>query len=174
MDINKIPAGKDVPHSINVIIEIPLGGDPIKYELDKDSGALFVDRFLNTSMVYPANYGFMPHTLSQDGDPVDCLVMSRVPVFPGVVIPSRPIGVLKMEDESGPDEKILCVPLDKTKPFYSEVSCISDLPEIRVKQVEHFFAHYKALDPGKWVKIEGWGDVEESKKLILEGLERAK
>lgn len=174
MDINKIAIGKNPPEELNVIIEIPMGGEPVKYELDKDSGALFVDRFMHTAMRYPANYGFLPHTLAEDGDPCDAMVVGPVPVVPGAVIPARPIGVLLMEDEGGLDEKILCVPDDKLKPFYSKVFSYNDLPSILLHQIEHFFAHYKALEPGKWVDIKGWRDMEVAKKMVTDGIERAK
>jgi inorganic pyrophosphatase len=173
MDLTKIPAGKNPPHDINVVIEIPLGGAPIKYEVEKESGAMFVDRFLHTAMYYPANYGFVPHTLSDDGDPVDVLVVSTIGVTVGAVMRSRPIGVLMMEDESGQDEKILAVPHSKLHPFYDNVQTYTDLPAILLKQIEHFFAHYKDLEPGKWVKITGWGNADEAARLIQEGLDKA-
>ena len=170
MDIKKIPIGKNPPDEVNVIIEIPQGGNPIKYEFDKESGAIFVDRFLHTSMVYSSNYGFIPHTLSADGDPVDALVICQMPVIPGAVIPSRPIGALVMEDESGGDEKILMVPVDKLHPFYSKIKTYKDLPEILVEQIAHFFQHYKDLEKGKWVKIVQWVGPEEAKALISKGI----
>jgi inorganic pyrophosphatase len=172
MDISKIPLGKNPPHDINVVIEIPQGGAPVKYEMDKESGAMFVDRFLNTAMFYPANYGFIPHTLSEDGDPADCMVVVPVEVVPGVVIRARPIGALLMEDESGMDEKILAVPVDKLHSMYSHVQSYKDLPEYLLKQIEHFFAHYKDLEPNKWVKISGWKDALEAKTLILAAKQR--
>jgi inorganic pyrophosphatase len=174
MNLKKIPIGKNPPTDINVIIEIPLGSDPIKYEVDKDSGAMFVDRFLHTAMYYPVNYGFVPHTLSEDGDPVDVMVVGRHGVNVGAVLRSRPIGVLLMEDESGQDEKILAVPHSKLHPFYDEVQIYSDLPTILLQQIEHFFAHYKDLEPGKWVKVAGWGDQTVAAGLIQAGIERAK
>ena len=174
MDIMKIPTGKNAPAEINVIIEIPIGGEPIKYELDKASGAMFVDRFLHTSMVYPANYGFVPHTLSDDGDPVDVLVVGRRPIIPGAVICCRPIGAILMEDESGQDEKIVAVPVDKLHPFYSNVKSYLDLPEIMRDQFAHFFEHYKDLEKGKWVKVSKWVGTEEAKALIVAGIENAK
>lgn len=174
MDINKISAGKNPPHDVNVVIEIAKGGQPIKYELDKDSGALFVDRFLHTSMVYPENYGFIPHTLSDDGDPVDVLVITHIPVVPGAVIRSRPIGALLMEDESGQDEKILAVPVDKLHSFYKDVKSYEDLPKIVCDTISHFFERYKDLEPGKWVKVKGWVGAEEAAKLIEQGIENAK
>lgn len=173
MDMKHISVGENPPHDINVIIEIPLGGQPVKYEVDKKSGAMFVDRFLHTAMFYPANYGFIPHTLSDDGDPVDMMIVGPIPVVPGAVIRSRPIGVLMMEDESGVDEKIIGVPVDKLHPFYTKVTSYRDLPEIMLDQIAHFFEHYKDLEPGKWVRIKGWGDVDEAAKLIEQGIERA-
>jgi inorganic pyrophosphatase len=173
MDIKNIPAGKHPPYDVNVVIEIPLGGDPIKYEVDKESGAMFVDRFLHTSMHYPANYGFIPHTLSDDGDPVDVMVVSQIGVTVGAVMRSRPIGVLLMEDESGKDEKILAVPHSKLHPFYDDVQSYSDLPPILLQQIEHFFAHYKDLEPGKWVKVTGWADAAHAAKTIQEGIDKA-
>lgn len=173
MNINKIPAGKNIPDEFNVIIEIPIGGDPIKYEVDKDSGALFVDRFLHTAMVYPANYGFIPHTLSEDGDPCDVMVVGRRPLMPGCVITCRPIGAIIMEDESGQDEKIIAVPVDKLHPFYRDVKSYEDLPPLLADQFTHFFEHYKDLEDGKWVKVKEWVGVEETKKLIVQGLEAA-
>ena len=174
MDIKKIPVGKNPPYEVNVIIEIPLGGNPVKYEMDKESGAMFVDRFLHTAMYYPCNYGFIPHTLSQDGDPVDAAVLAQVPVTPGVVIASRPIGVLIMEDEGGIDEKILCVPVDKLHPYYSNVGSYRDIRPILLEQIAHFFEHYKDLERGKWVKVQRWGEAEEAQALIREGIERAR
>lgn len=166
MDMSKIPAGKNPPWDINVIIEVPMGAEPIKYEMDKDSGAMFVDRFLHTAMHYPCNYGFIPHTLSGDGDPADVLVVGRRPLMPGCVIPVRPIGVLLMEDEKGQDEKILAVPQSRLHPFYSEVQSYKDLPPILIHQIAHFFEHYKDLEDNKWVKIIGWRDAEEAAKMI--------
>jgi inorganic pyrophosphatase len=173
MDINRIAVGKAPPYDINAVIEIPAGGSPVKYELDKDSGALFVDRFLHTAMFYPANYGFIPHTLSSDGDPCDVLVVSHVPVVAGAVIRSRPIGALKMEDEAGGDEKIIAVPVDKLHPFYNDVQIYSDLPLILLQQIEHFFVHYKDLEKGKFVKSSGWVGPDEAAKMITEGIVRA-
>ena len=173
MDIKAISAGKNPPHDINVVIEIPQGGQPVKYEIDKESGALFVDRFLHTSMIYPANYGFIPQTLSDDGDPCDVLVLSQSPVVAGCVIRSRPIGALLMEDESGQDEKILAVPVDKLNPYYSNVKSYTDLPEILRDQIKHFFEHYKDLEKGKWVKVLKWVGPEEAGKLIEDGLKKA-
>lgn len=174
MDISKLPIGDDAPNEFNVIIEVPMGGNPVKYELDKDSGAMFVDRFLHTAMHYPCNYGFIPHTLSDDGDPVDAAVLGQHVVAPGSVIPSRPIGVLMMEDESGVDEKILCVPIDKLHPYYEEVKSYEDVRPILIEQIAHFFTHYKDLEHGKWVKVTGWEGPERAKELIQEGIERVK
>ncbi len=174
MRIDQIPVGKNVPEDVNVIVEVPIGGEPIKYELDKASGALVVDRFLYTSMRYPGNYGFIPHTLSGDGDPCDVLVANSRAIAPGAVISVRPVGVLLMEDNSGMDEKIIGVPSAHLTQRYDGVHNYNDLPDITLKQIEHFFAHYKDLEPGKWVKISRWGDAEEARKLILEGIERAK
>lgn len=172
MDISKIPAGKNPPHDVNAVIEIPIGGVPIKYEFDKESGALFVDRFLHTAMFYPGNYGFVPQTLSEDGDPCDIIVITTVGVVPGAVIRCRPIGALIMEDESGQDEKILAVPVDKLHSFYSDVKSYKDLPPVLCEQIAHFFEHYKDLEKGKWVKIADWVDAEGAAKLIQEGLDR--
>ena len=173
MDISKISAGKDFPNDVNVIIEIPIGGVPVKYEVDKDSGAMFVDRFLHTAMFYPCNYGFIPHTLSDDGDPVDVLVAGPIPVVPGAVIRARPVGVLIMEDEAGQDEKILAVPVDKLHPYYSNVENYTDLRDVLLDQIAHFFEHYKDLEKDKWVKIVRWGDAAEAaemiKKSVVEG-----
>lgn len=166
MDLSKISIGKKPPFDINVVIEIPLGGEPVKYEVDKESGAMFVDRFLHTAMYYPCNYGFVPHTLSDDGDPIDVLVVGRHAVVPGSVLRSRPVGVLKMEDEAGQDEKILAVPHPKLHPFYDDVESYSDLPSVLIRQIEHFFAHYKDLEEGKWVKVTGWEGPEEAARLI--------
>lgn len=173
MDISKIPLGNNPPWDINVIIEVPLGSDPVKYELDKASGAMFVDRFLHTSMHYPGNYGFVPHTLAEDGDPVDVLVVGRVPVVPGAVLRARPVGVLIMEDEEGNDEKILAVPVDDLHPFWSNISSFRDLPKTLVETVAHFFGHYKDLEDGKWVKVKRWGEAEEATELIRQGIANA-
>jgi inorganic pyrophosphatase len=170
MDLSKISAGKNPPHDINVVIEVPQGGSPVKYEIDKESGALFVDRYLHTSMVYPADYGFIPNTLCGDGDPCDVLVVSHTPVVPGAVIRCRPIGALLMEDDGGKDEKILAVPVDKLYPFYANVKSYKDLPPILCDQIAHFFQHYKDLEKGKWVKISGWVDAEEAGKLIEQSI----
>lgn len=173
MDISKISIGEEPPMDINVIIEVAMRSDPVKYELDKESGALYVDRFLHTSMMYPGNYGFIPHTLAEDGDPVDVLVVGRTPVIAGSVLRSRPIGVLLMEDEAGPDEKILAVPVNKLKPFYSDTQEYTDVPQVLLHEIEHFFSQYKALEPGKFVKIAGWGDAAKAAQMITEGIERA-
>lgn len=172
MDLSKIPVGKNPPWDINVVIEIPQGGQPVKYEVDKESGAVYVDRFLHTAMFYPANYGFVPNTLSLDGDPADVLVVSTVPVVPGAVLRARPVGVLIMEDEAGMDEKILAVPVDKLHSYYSNVKERGDLPQPLLDQIAHFFEHYKDLEKGKWVKVVRWGDAEEAAKLIAESITR--
>lgn len=166
MDISKIQTGQNPPNDINVIIEIPQGGHPVKYEMDKNSGAMFVDRFLHTSMIYPGNYGFIPHTLSADGDPCDVLVITQIPVIPGAVVRCRPIGVLMMEDESGNDEKILAVPVDSLHPFYTGIKTYTDLPKILIQQIEHFFRRYKDLEVGKWSAVTKWGGPEEAKAVI--------
>ena len=166
MDISKISIGENPPMDINVIIEVPLGGEPIKYEMDKDSGAMFVDRFLYTSMHYPCNYGFIPHTLSDDGDPCDVLVVGQRALMPGSVIRSRPVGVLLMEDEAGLDEKIVSVPHSKLTPYYDEIESYKDLPQVLQDRIPHFFAHYKDLEKDKWVKIVGWEDAAHAAELI--------
>ena len=174
MDLSSIPPGRDPPRDIHAVIEIPLGGVPVKYEMDKASGALFVDRFLHTAMFYPGNYGFIPHTLSDDGDPCDVLVVSQIPVVAGAVIRCRPVGALIMEDEAGSDEKILAVPVDALHPFYMGVSSYRDLPQIMCDQISHFFQHYKDLEKGKWVKIAKWLDDPDAERLVMEGIARAK
>ena len=174
MQLEAIPVGKNPPDDVNVVIEVPIGGEPIKYEMDKASGALFVDRFLHTPMRYPGNYGFVPQTLSDDGDPIDVLIASTRPIIPGAVINVRPIGVLKMSDEGGEDEKIIAVPSDKLTKRYLKVREVTDLPEISLDQIKHFFEHYKDLEPGKWVKVTGWGDAAEARRMITEAIERAK
>ncbi len=173
MDVAKIPVGVDPPFDLNAIIEIPQGGEPVKYELNKESGAMFVDRFLHTAMFYPGNYGFIPHTLSADGDPCDVLVVGQVPVVPGAVIRCRPIGALLMQDEAGPDEKVVAVPVDKLHPFYSGVKSYQDLPPILTEQVAHFFQHYKDLEKGKWVTIVRWVGPEEAAQLVTDAIARA-
>ncbi len=172
MNLDDISVGNNPPTDINVIIENPMGGDPVKYEVDKKSGVMMVDRFLHTAMSYPGNYGFIPHTLSEDGDPVDCLVISTVPVMPGAILPARPVGVLIMEDEAGMDEKILAVPVDRLHPYHNNIHNHSDLRPILLEQIEHFFKHYKDLEKGKWVKTVRWGDAAEAQKLVLEGIAR--
>ena len=174
MSYNNIPPGKDAPNDIYVVIEIPTNSDPIKYEVDKDSDALFVDRFLGTPMFYPANYGYIPNTLSEDGDAADVMVVTPYPVVAGSVIRCRPVGMLRMEDESGIDAKIVAVPHEKLTPIYKNVQEYTDLPELLLKQMEHFFTHYKDLEPGKWVKISGWGGSDEAKQEILKSIEAAK
>lgn len=174
MNISKIAIGSNPPDDINVIIEVPIGGEPIKYELDKDSGALFVDRFLHTPMRYPGNYGFVPHTLSEDGDPIDVLICNTRPIIPGGVINCVPIGVLDMEDDGGQDEKLIAVPSSDMTKRYEGVREYTDLPLITREQVEHFFTHYKDLEPGKWVKIREWGSAARAKQLLTEAIERAK
>jgi inorganic pyrophosphatase len=173
MRIDAIAVGADPPKDVNVIVEVPIGGEPIKYELDKASGTLVVDRFLHTPMRYPGNYGFVPHTLSADGDPIDVLVANTRPIVPGAVINVRPIGVLKMVDDAGRDEKILAVPSPKLTKRYDHVANYTDLPRITLEQVQHFFEHYKDLEPGKWVKMGGWGDAEEARQLLREAIARA-
>jgi inorganic pyrophosphatase len=174
MRIDAIAIGHNPPDDVNVIVEVPIGGEPIKYEMDKAAGTLVVDRFLHTPMRYPGNYGFVPHTLSDDGDPIDVLVANTRPIVPGAVINVRPVGVLKMQDEAGGDEKVIAVPVPKLTKRYEHVMNYTDLPEITVAQIQHFFEHYKDLEPGKWVKVIGWGDAAEAKKLISEAIERAK
>ncbi len=174
MRIDAISIGKNPPDEVNVLIEVAIGGEPIKYEMDKDAGTLFVDRFLYTPMRYPGNYGFIPHTLSEDGDPCDVLVASTRPLVPGSYIAVRPIGVMLMEDEGGGDEKIIAVPVPKLTKRYENVHNYTDLPKITLDQIQHFFEHYKDLEPGKWVKLKGWGDAATAKKLIVEAMERAK
>lgn len=174
MNLKAISLGKNVSDDVNVVIEVPIGGEPIKYEIDKDAGALVVDRFLYTSMRYPANYGFILHTLSDDGDSCDVIVANTRAIIPGAIMSVRPVGVLIMEDESGSDEKIVAVPSAKLTKRYEKVMNYTDLPEITIHKIEHFFAYYKDLEPGKWVKIVRWGDAQEAHRLILEGIERAK
>jgi inorganic pyrophosphatase len=174
MRLDAILPGKNPPDDINVVIEVPVGGEPIKYEMDKAAGALVVDRFLYTAMRYPGNYGFVPHTLSTDGDPIDVLVCNTRAIFPGAIINCRPVGVLVMEDDGGGDEKIIAVPSSKLTKRYESVKTYTDLPKISIDQIEHFFAHYKDLEPGKWVKIDHWGHVDEARDLIVKALDRAK
>ena len=172
MRLDLVPAGKDVPNDCNVIIEIPMHGDPIKYEVDKETGAVFVDRFMSTAMRYPCNYGYIPRTLSGDGDPCDVLVLSPVPLITGVVVRCRPIGMLQMEDEAGNDAKILAVPVDKLSSLYRSIAKPQDLPALQLDQIAHFFAHYKDLEPGKWVRIAGWADADAAKDEIVESVRR--
>jgi inorganic pyrophosphatase len=174
MRIDAIPIGTTPPDDVNVIVEVPIGGEPIKYEMHKAAGTLFVDRFLYTPMRYPGNYGFVPHTLSDDGDPIDVLIANTTPIVPGAVINVRPVGVLKMEDNAGGDEKIIAVPSSHITQRYVRIVNYSDLPDITLKQIEHFFEHYKDLEPGKWAKISGWGDAAEARRLIMESIERLK
>jgi inorganic pyrophosphatase len=173
MRIDKIPTGRNPPDDVNVLIEVPVGGEPIKYEMDKSSGTLFVDRFLYTPMRYPGNYGFVPHTLSGDGDPIDVLVCNTREIIPGAVINCRPIGVLVMEDDKGLDEKVLAVPSDHVSRRYVNVAEYTSLPPITIEQVQHFFEHYKDLEPDKWVRIDHWGDAAEARKMIVEAIDRA-
>ena len=174
MRLDAIAIGANPPEDVNVVIEVEIGGEPIKYEMDKEAGTLFVDRFLHTAMRYPGNYGFVPHTLSDDGDPIDVLVANTRPIVPGAVINVRPVGVLKMEDDGGGDEKIIAVPSLRLTKRYLDVKNYTDLPEITLEQIQHFFQHYKDLEEGKWVKILGWGDATEAKQLIVAAIERGK
>ena len=172
MALNNVPSGKSLPNDFNVIIEIPAHADPVKYEVDKESGAIFVDRFMGTAMHYPCNYGYIPHTIAGDGDPVDVLVVTQFALPPGVVVRCRPVGMLAMTDEAGADAKVLAVPVDKLTTMYRSVESPRDLPQITLDQISHFFAHYKDLEPGKFVKINGWFGQEEAKKEIMEGVAR--
>ena len=174
MRLDAIPIGDNPPDDVNVVVEVEIGGEPIKYEMDKAAGTLFVDRFLHTPMRYPGNYGFVPHTLSDDGDPIDVLVANTRPIVPGAVMNVRPIGVLKMHDDGGGDEKIVAVPSTRLTKRYLHVANYTDLPRITLEQIQHFFEHYKDLEPGKWVKIAGWGDADEARRLIAEAIEREK
>ncbi len=174
MSLDNVTPGKNAPHEFTVIIEIPMNADPIKYEVDKESGAIFVDRFMSTSMHYPTNYGYVPKTLSGDGDPVDVLVITPVPLIPGVVVTCRVIGILKMTDEAGEDGKVLAVPIDKKCSLYSRWQKPEDLNELRLNTIAHFFEHYKDLEKGKWVKVAGWGDLEEARAEILKAAETYK
>jgi inorganic pyrophosphatase len=173
MDLSKISVGVNPPYDLNAVIEIPQGGEPVKYELDKDSGAMMVDRFLHTAMFYPGNYGFIPHTLADDGDPMDIMVVGPTPVVPGAVIRCRPVGVLMMVDEKGADEKILAVPVDALYPFYRDVDSWRGLPAILTEQIAHFFKHYKDLEKGKSTEIVRWADPEEAAELIRIAIQRA-
>ena len=172
MSLNKVSSGRNLPDDFNVIIEIPAHGEPIKYEVDKESGAMFVDRFMSTAMHYPCNYGYIPHTLSEDGDPVDVLVITPIPLITGVVVRCRPIGMLKMTDEAGIDAKLLAVPVDKLCSLYSNVNKPDDVQPWLLEQISHFFEHYKDLEKGKWVKVEGWVGVDDARAEILAGVER--
>ncbi len=174
MRIEALPIGANPPDDLNVIVEVPVGGAPIKYEFDKPSGALVVDRFLNASMRYPCNYGFVPHTLSDDGDPIDVLVAGTPAVVPGAVLAARPVGALMMEDEAGGDEKIIAVPPSRLNTYYDGVKNYDDLPKMLLDQIEHFFNHYKALEPNKWVKINGWVGADEARDMIVKAIARAK
>ncbi|HMV21081.1 MAG TPA: inorganic diphosphatase [Rhodocyclaceae bacterium] len=171
MGLSSVPSGKDLPNDFNVVIEIPMHAEPIKYEVDKESGAIFVDRFMSTAMHYPCNYGYIPHTIAGDGDPVDVLVLTQFALPPGVVVRCRPVGMLKMTDEAGDDAKLLAVPVDKLTTMYRNVTSPRDLPQIVLDQISHFFAHYKDLEPGKFVNVVGWVDAEEAKKEIMAGVQ---
>ena len=173
MGFEHVKSGKDVPNDINVIIEIPAQAEPIKYEIDKESGAIFVDRFVGTTLRYPCNYGYVPHTIAGDGDPVDVLVVTPYPLIPGAVIRCRPIGVLKMEDDGGMDAKVVAVPVSKLTPLYQNIQKVEDLPELLTRQIVHYFEHYKDLEPGKWVKVLGWGDIDAARQEILNGVAAA-
>ena len=172
MNLDRVGSGRDLPDDFNVIIEIPMNADPVKYEVDKETGALFVDRFIGTAMHYPCNYGYIPHTISDDGDPVDVLVITPYPLQPGVVVRCRPIGMLKMEDEAGGDAKLLAVPLDKILPWYRHWRRPEDMNRERLDQIRHFFEHYKDLEPGKWVKVLGWAGPDEAAVEIMAGVDR--
>jgi inorganic pyrophosphatase len=174
MILDRVTSGDDVPHNVNVIVEIPAHSDPVKYEVDKDTGAMFVDRFMTTAMHYPCNYGYIPHTLSADGDPVDVLVLTPVPLISGSVVSCRPVGVLQMTDESGDDAKVLAVPIDKLCKGYRQVQDFRDLSPMILEQIAHFFEHYKDLDEGKWVRVEGWAGVDEAKREILDSVQMFK
>jgi len=173
MNLEHLPIGKNPPHEVNVVVEVPVGGEPIKYEIHKPSGALVVDRFLYTAMRYPGNYGFIPHTLSDDGDPCDVIIANQRGLMPGAVLAVRPVGVLKMSDEAGGDEKIIAVPVPRLTRRYENVHNYSDLPDITLMQIQHFFEHYKDLEPGKWVKVLGWGDAAEARDHISAAIARA-
>lgn len=170
MNLDRVPSGRDLPNDFNVIIEIPMNGDPIKYELDKETGAMYVDRFMSTAMFYPCNYGYIPHTISDDGDPVDVLVITPAALITGVVVRCRPVGMLKMTDEAGGDEKLLAVPIDKLINIYRHIQSPRDLPELTLSRISHFFEHYKDLEPGKWVKITGWDGPEAAREEIRSGI----
>ncbi|MCS0582849.1 inorganic diphosphatase [Massilia pinisoli] len=170
MSLNNVNAGRDVPNDFNVVIEIPMNADPIKYEVDKESGAIFVDRFMGTAMHYPCNYGYVPDTIADDGDPCDVLVITPYALIPGVVVRCRALGVLKMTDEAGGDSKILAVPVEKILPVYANLQKVEDVPELTLRQIQHFFEHYKDLEKGKWVKVEGWEGPDAAKAEILAGV----
>ena len=172
MSINEVPAGAKAPEEFNVVIEIPMNADPIKYEVDKQSGAIFVDRFMTTAMHYPANYGYIPQTIADDDDPVDVLVHTPFPLMPGVVVRCRALGVLRMEDESGGDAKLLAVPTDEICPWFSYWKSVEDVPQERLRQIQHFFEHYKDLEPGKWVKVVGWAGIDVAHAEITDGMKR--
>ena len=172
MNLDRVTCGRDVPNDFNVIIEIPMAADPIKYEVDKETGALFVDRFMMTSMHYPCNYGYIPHTIAGDGDPVDVLVITPFPVAVGAVVRCRVLGALKMQDEGGADAKLLAVPIDKILPIYKHWRAAKDIAPERLATIQHFFEHYKDLETGKWVKVEGWAGPEEATQEILDGIRR--
>ena len=174
MNLDRVTSGRDLANDFNVIVEIPMNANPIKYEVDKATGALFVDRFVSTAMHYPCNYGYIPDTLSDDGDPVDVLVITPFALLPGVVVRCRPIGILNMTDEAGGDQKLLAVPIDKLTPIYRSIETARDLPELTLAQITHFFQHYKDLEPGKWVKVEGWGSPEEARREIQASVKRYK
>jgi inorganic pyrophosphatase len=174
MRLDPLPIGYDPPNDINVVVEVPVGGEPVKYEMDKASGAMFVDRILYTAMRYPGNYGFVPHTLSEDGDPIDVLIANQRTLIPGCVINCRPVGVLRMRDEKGADEKLVAVPSSKVSARYDKVLSYRDLPDILIRQIAHFFERYKDLEPGKWVKVEGWGDSADARGMIAEAIARAR
>ena len=173
MRLDAISVGANPPEEVNVVIEVPIGGEPIKYEMDKDAGTVVVDRYLYTPMRYPGNYGFIPHTLCDDGDPIDVVLISSRPLLPGCIIAVRPVGVLKMRDEKGMDEKIVAVPASHITRHYENIHDVSDLPEIQLKQIEHFFTHYKDLEAGKWVETLGWGGREEARRLIMDSIDKA-
>jgi len=172
MNVDRVPSGRALPDDFNVIIEIPMNAEPVKYEVDKATGAIFVDRFMSTAMHYPCNYGYVPRTLSDDGDPADVLVISPYPLITGVVVRCRPLGVLRMDDEAGGDSKLLAVPIDKLTSLYRRIKSLRDLPETMTRQIAHFFEHYKDLEPGKWVKVTGWAGPDEAKREILDAVAR--
>ncbi len=170
MSLHNVTPGAKAPDVFNVIIEIPMNADPIKYEVDEETGALFVDRFMGTAMHYPCNYGYVPQTIADDGDPVDVLVITPFPLIPGVVVPCRPLGVLKMDDEAGGDSKLLAVPTEKILPMYEKIQKLDDLPDLMLKRIQHFFEHYKDLEPGKWVKVKGWEGIDSAKQEVVTGM----